>query len=558
MSVPYDAISALIQGVPQDSDRQLALAQSLRSQNLLGNLGLASGDRVIGPEGKSLIGQTDTSLQDILRERDADLQRKQLQDYHDAMLQQRADTAALLEQGRNSRNTANIQGREQVGAAHDTAALERAKLAAQGRGGMWTNDSEVNAVLGEHLGLFGSMPSGNYHMLPGAVKSMIDQDYVQHGYAPGDPQYQPDYHGIARQMGYAHLQQVEEQARLRNVGTTGNKIEQGASEMQILQPLIEDDMKQLGNTPIKGLNWLLNTAKNQLNDPKLEALQTDLLKLHNAYSLVSGRGGTSMYERLLQMNRGTEYQDTASLHATLMGFMQEAQMAHQVNREQRTPQITDPRTGIPIPQPGGTAGPAPGGHFVPFTPGQPRPPIGAPVQPGGAPGAATPAATQQLRPDDLAPAGMPGSPGVAPQRPPGMAQLRALPQTVPQPMPPQPQGAPQARAFPSTLGAPPAAATPRPALPQPQGGQGQLAPQANPITGQLVQQYFHSKGITELPKATDTQLNDLVGRLGHYNMGTNAQTNDVMRVAFQQVQAELQRRAQMKDKVRQDAEAFYH
>lgn len=70
MQDPNDLYSTLVGGAPTDPQRQMALAAALRNQNTLGQLGVASGDRVLSPLGKSLSAGAQSGAQDIAQERE--------------------------------------------------------------------------------------------------------------------------------------------------------------------------------------------------------------------------------------------------------------------------------------------------------------------------------------------------------------------------------------------------------------------------------------------------------------------------------------------------------
>ncbi len=90
-----DLYSALIEGVPTQSDRQAALAAALRQQNILGQLGMASGDRTMAPTGKNLMAGANTGAEEIAKEREAQQQQQMVQAWHQ---QQAAHEQAQLEQ----------------------------------------------------------------------------------------------------------------------------------------------------------------------------------------------------------------------------------------------------------------------------------------------------------------------------------------------------------------------------------------------------------------------------------------------------------------------------
>lgn len=130
-----DLYSALIEGVPTQSQRQAALARALRQQNLLGELGAFSGDRVMGPAGERLAASSEQGAEDLASQRE----RQQ---------------ALGLEQSRY--NTEAQQGQErlnqemEIARMNDARARDLAKLLAQNRAdvaGIRANASANNQKL---------------------------------------------------------------------------------------------------------------------------------------------------------------------------------------------------------------------------------------------------------------------------------------------------------------------------------------------------------------------------------------------------------------------------
>lgn len=70
MPDPNDLYSSLVGGAPTDPQRQMALAAALRNQNTLGQLGQASGDRVLSPLGAKLSAGAASGAQGIAEERE--------------------------------------------------------------------------------------------------------------------------------------------------------------------------------------------------------------------------------------------------------------------------------------------------------------------------------------------------------------------------------------------------------------------------------------------------------------------------------------------------------
>lgn len=77
-----DLYSALISGVPNNGQTQAALAAQIRKQALLGQLGEASGDRVMGPAGHALLAEADTGAHQLGEEREKQQQQDILQNWH--------------------------------------------------------------------------------------------------------------------------------------------------------------------------------------------------------------------------------------------------------------------------------------------------------------------------------------------------------------------------------------------------------------------------------------------------------------------------------------------
>jgi hypothetical protein len=89
-----DLYSALIGGVPSDPQRQMALASALRRQNLLGTLGEATGDRVMGPAGQHIAAQATSGAEDLGKLRQAQMAQQIEQQFHqDEMTRQNASLA---------------------------------------------------------------------------------------------------------------------------------------------------------------------------------------------------------------------------------------------------------------------------------------------------------------------------------------------------------------------------------------------------------------------------------------------------------------------------------
>ena len=89
-----DQYDALVSGVPTDAQSQQALAAGLRRQALLGQLGQASGDRVLAPLGHGLTSESDTQAHQIgqLREQEAN-SRQALQFHNDQQANELANRA---------------------------------------------------------------------------------------------------------------------------------------------------------------------------------------------------------------------------------------------------------------------------------------------------------------------------------------------------------------------------------------------------------------------------------------------------------------------------------
>jgi hypothetical protein len=77
-----DLYSALVEGVPTQSDRQAALAAALRRQNIMGQLGAASGDRTLAPLGENLQRGAMSGANDISKERENQQQQDIAQQWH--------------------------------------------------------------------------------------------------------------------------------------------------------------------------------------------------------------------------------------------------------------------------------------------------------------------------------------------------------------------------------------------------------------------------------------------------------------------------------------------
>jgi hypothetical protein len=94
-----DIYAALIGEAPTDKAIQMKLAEQLRRQRLLGELGQMSGDRILAPFGQGQISSADNfakMLQDI-RQKDAD--NAQTKSYQDAQLKHMADVLAETRRG---------------------------------------------------------------------------------------------------------------------------------------------------------------------------------------------------------------------------------------------------------------------------------------------------------------------------------------------------------------------------------------------------------------------------------------------------------------------------
>lgn len=141
-----DIFSSLISGAPTDPEKQRVLAQALRKQSLMGQLAMASGDRVLAPLGKNLSAGAESGAQDIATEREKqealDTQeywhKIQERHYNDQVEYQKnkdiADNAARLAQtkllvgGRQDVADANNATKEAVEAAKEAARQQKAAL----------------------------------------------------------------------------------------------------------------------------------------------------------------------------------------------------------------------------------------------------------------------------------------------------------------------------------------------------------------------------------------------------------------------------------------------
>ncbi len=134
-----DQFDALVGGVPSDAESQAALAAVLRRQSLLGQLGAASGDRVIAPLGEGLSSGALKAAQGIGGEREKQMALQQALTMHQ---DQMAHENSTLAESVRAHNLTDSRMREQNEIADrirqqnaDTAAARERDAAAKGQQG---------------------------------------------------------------------------------------------------------------------------------------------------------------------------------------------------------------------------------------------------------------------------------------------------------------------------------------------------------------------------------------------------------------------------------------
>ncbi len=93
-----DPLLAMIGGLPSDQQQQQQVANRLRRNQDYGQLGMLTGDKVLAPFGKNMMGQTQDQALIVGRQRLADERQHALSKYYDAMNQRMGAQTELDQQ----------------------------------------------------------------------------------------------------------------------------------------------------------------------------------------------------------------------------------------------------------------------------------------------------------------------------------------------------------------------------------------------------------------------------------------------------------------------------
>jgi hypothetical protein len=156
---PQDMYSALVGGAPTDQQSQMALAQALRRQSQLGQLGQLSGDRVLAPAGENMVADAQKGATSISNERARQAAQAQALTFHNDQQQHEADALAQQMKIANmtdsrSRDEANATNalrqslltQKDQDAADRAAAAQAAKAEAAEHGGKPIPDGEFQKL----------------------------------------------------------------------------------------------------------------------------------------------------------------------------------------------------------------------------------------------------------------------------------------------------------------------------------------------------------------------------------------------------------------------------
>jgi hypothetical protein len=378
MNSPDDAIGSLVQGVPTDPDRLRALADTLRGTNVLGNLGLASGDRVMAPEGKSLIGQADAGAEDIWKQHAAMMSDQRQREMQQALFGNRVD----LEQMRDKNRI-------------DVAKMRAAQVAA----GKVPEDPEVEAFMGRvamsNMQLGGRSTLERYRI----SRAILDG----YGY---DPQKNPGAMDQAvLDMQNNKFGQASQLAQMRIVGNQVGRIKLGMEEMEPFVDKVKAGYLALDRGNFLALNKLENFGLQQFQnkDPRINALNQDVTNLLNSYRNIQARstGVDAEKDREIMRQALINSQSPQGAQGTLDGMMYEGLVARKAGEKAQVPTYQPTMPPLGARRPAASALPGAVGAVAPTAPPA-----------AGLPGAAGRTAMPPLPPANLR--GTPPGPAVKP------------------------------------------------------------------------------------------------------------------------------------------------